>query len=197
MEKLEKYPPNWTDDNLSEFLEKAYRNTLISYSNLKYHYSLLQKINNSYKKISNNLNDTEDFNVAGFLIRSHSLYLGAIRLGLSGQLSESYLLLRACLENALYGIHIKHNPGLFETWIKRDDSEENKKMVRNEFTKNKMLGTLKSEDNKLSNNIDLLYERTITLGAHPNEKSIITMMNIKEDELRINYHYDYLVLIRN
>ena len=192
MKPIEKYPTDWTKDDLSEFLEKTYRNTLASFSNLRQQYTLLQEIEGCFRTITQNLNNTNNIDVAGFLIRAHSSYLASVRLGLAGQVIEAYSLLRNCLENAFYGIHIYRIPNLYEIWIRRDESEEKKKKVRKEFELNKMLSSLEFYDEKLKDICKLLYERTIDIGAHPNEKSITSIMNINEDDAKIEYRFEYL-----
>jgi hypothetical protein len=94
---------------------------------------LLKYINRFYETIIENLINPPELGPSFFLPRSHASHLGAVRLVLSGQLPESYMLLRGCLENALYGFYISGRPGIFEIWLRRHDDEQSKDRVKNQF----------------------------------------------------------------
>jgi len=71
------------------------------------------------------------------------------------------MVLRGCLENALYGLYVTRNSECQETWLRRHDSKENKNKARKEFTIRKLIDLLKKEDHILGNIASDLYERTI------------------------------------
>jgi hypothetical protein len=95
------------------------------------------------------------------------------------------------LENVLYGFYIARTPGAFEVWRSRDENEDAKKQVRREFTTGKMFGALDSVDARTSEIARNLYERTIDLGAHPNQHSVFSSLNVDEsaDGLAIDTNY--------
>ena len=70
-------------------------------------------------------------------------------MAISGQAPEAYMVLRGCLENALYGLYVTRNSECQETWLRRHDSKENKNKARKEFTIRKLIDLLKKEDHIL------------------------------------------------
>jgi hypothetical protein len=88
----------------------------------------------------------------------------------------------SCLENAGYARLIADNPALSESWLKRDDSEETKKVIRRTFTQTAVRDAIAAKDQKLSEIYQALYERSIDFGAHPNEKAVTT--GIVKDTLK-------------
>jgi len=112
-------PNDWGKDSLSEFIEDAHHNTLATFANLKPEFAHLKNINDTFKKITENLLNIEKLIPGLFLLRSHASYLGAVRLAVSGQLPETFMVLRGCLENSLYALHIALIPETGEIWLQR------------------------------------------------------------------------------
>jgi len=100
---------------------------------------------------------------------------------------------RGCLENALYGLYLSRTPASQETWLRRHDDEKSKKDVRREFKIQNLLKLLKSEDDKLHHAVNQLYERTIDLGGHPNERAFFSVMKQTKDPLKITFDSAYLI----
>src|SRR5712691_11655393 len=94
-----KVPADWGQDALSEFIETARQNTLATFANLRPQYNRLREIHLLYHDLVNNLHNTPDWFSAFFVMRAHASYLGSVRLALSGQVPETYIVLRGCLEN--------------------------------------------------------------------------------------------------
>lgn len=188
-----KIPPGWGQDSLSEFIENAWHNTFASFHNLKTWYVLLRDTHLVFDNIAHNLDRTPDWFASFFLFRSHSAFLGGVRLGLSGQIPEAYMVLRGCLENALYGLYVSRTPSSQETWLRRHDDDASKRAVRNEFRLQNLLNLLKSEDVKLYHVASELYDRTIDLGGHPNEKAFFSVMKQTEDAAKLTFNSGYLI----
>ncbi|MDX9745885.1 MAG: hypothetical protein RBU31_05045 [Syntrophales bacterium] len=125
-EKIEekKIPPGWGQDSLSEFIENAWHNTFATFHNVKDWYSILKDIHLVFDAITHNIDRTPDWFASFFLFRSHSAYLGSVRLALSGQTPETYIVLRGCLGNALYGFYVSRNAESREIWLRRRDEIE-------------------------------------------------------------------------
>ncbi len=102
------------------------------------------------------------------------------------------MVLRGCLENSLYGLHISNNPDTREIWLCRHDDEGGKKKCKNEFTARNVFNTLKAKDEKIHKIAKDLYETTIDYGAHPNELGMLSMMRKTQDENQIDFMVDYL-----
>jgi len=172
-----KAPPDWGEDELSKYIKEAWHNTYATFANLRPQYDHIKKIHLNYQKIIDNLINTPDWFPSFFLMRSHASYLGAVQLSLSGQIPETYMVLRGCLENSLYGLYVTKNPDTQEIWLKRDENDESKKKCRNEFT-------------DIAKN---LYEMTIDYGAHPNERAFMSLMSQSKDEQKVDFKMYYLI----
>ena len=110
MGELDKHiPPKWGEDPLSEFIDMARHNTFATYANCPEQYSILKKIHDIYKLVIDNLHKTHDPFANFFILKAHSAYLGAVRFAISGQCAEAYMVLRGCLESAIYGLYLSQN----------------------------------------------------------------------------------------
>ncbi len=188
-----KIPPGWGQDSLSQFIENAWHNTFATFHNLKVWYTLLKDVHLVFDSMAHNLDRTPDWFASFFLFRSHSAFLGSVRLALSGQIPEAYMVLRGCLENAFYGFYLSRVPTSREIWLRRHDDERSKKMMRKEFEVWHLLSALQSEDVKLHDIAKELYDRTIDLGGHPNERAFFTVMKQTESDSKLTFNSAYLV----
>ncbi|MBM4308523.1 MAG: hypothetical protein FJ123_17495 [Deltaproteobacteria bacterium] len=186
-------PPSWADDSLSKFIQDALGNIYATFHNLKTPYNKLKETHDLFAKIVDNIEGTPDWFAAFFLARSHSAFLGAVRLALSGQVPEAFMVIRGCLENALYGLYVTRSPSSQETWLRRHDDEESKKKVRREFKISNLLDLLEKNDKKLRSIAGELYERTIDYGGHPNEKAFFSVAKKSLNEHKITIQSAYLI----
>ena len=118
---------------------------------------------------------------------------------MSGEAPETFPLLRACLEYALYVVHINRNPGHGEIWLRRHDDDAARSKAKRNFQHVTVMETLERADATLAGQIKKLYERSIDFGAHPNERAMTGSMHIEEVSdgkvFSANYiHGDALVL---
>lgn len=185
-------PANWGYDEISKFFDTARGNEFATFANIKGEIQRLIDIDALYRKVINGLNHSKDWFAGFFVLRAHSNYLAACRMCWSGQIPECYALLRSCLENALYGIYLTNNPNSRETWLRRHDSYKHKKKVRNEFKIRTMLDLAKKIDKKEGEVAEILYERTIDYGAHPNERALIQTLQINEKDKDVEFKGVYL-----
>ncbi len=185
-------PPDWGRDTLTNFIDEARANTYATFHNLKAEYNRLSQIEAALRLATDNLSHTKDWFAAFFLMRAHACFLGAARLVLSGQATETYACLRAVLENALYGFYLSRNPASCETWLRRNESDAAKRAVRDEFTIRRLLEALKAADAQEGNVAEALYNETIDYGAHPNERALIQAFKMEKGEGRIEFQVGYL-----
>jgi hypothetical protein len=187
-------PPKLGEDPLSEFIKKSTENTFATYVNLKAEYKLLEYIDKHYRVLIENLPDTPERFGGFFFLRTHSSFLGGARLSLSGQIPEAFMVLRGCLENALYGLYLGKNPDSRETWLRRHDDEETYRKNKNEFQIRRLLDFLMEVDKELYRSTNVLYERTIDYGAHPNERAISSNLSRTKEEGSIEFSLRYLTV---
>jgi hypothetical protein len=90
-------PPPWGGDPLSAFFSDAEHNDRVTALNFPAVYALLQRVDADFRRAEEALRyiGRQELLVSQFLmVRTHSSFLGGIRLAMSGQLSESYVVLR-------------------------------------------------------------------------------------------------------
>lgn len=186
-------PTDWGADSLSRFIENVRQNTLATFTNLRPQYDALAAIDALYCGMIENLNQRPEY-VAGFLlVRTHSSFRGAARSCLSGQIAETYMVLRSCLESALYGLYVVGDANRQEIWLRRHDDDASRRRVRNEFTIGKLMNHLQSIDPNTQRIAQGLYDRTIDYGGHPNECAVNTQIKAESDGSRLNFTGEYFL----
>lgn len=180
-------PPGWAQDKLSESIETARHNTFATFVNLGRVWLRLQDVDKTFRTAIDNLHHARSWFAGFFLLRTHASYLGAVRLSVSGQVPEAYMVLRGCLENSLYGLDFHEHPESRETWLRRHDDGASRERVRNEFRIGAMLELLGSRDGSLGGIVSTLYDRTIDFGAHPNDTALFTNMRQTDEERAVRF----------
>lgn len=183
---------DWGKDKLSEYIENARHNVFATFTNLNGTLELFQNINGLFCKLTDSIHNSKDWMPAFFLLRAHASYLAAVQLAASGQIPEAYMVLRGCLESALYGYYVFKKPGTFKTWIDRQDNEKTKNSMRNEFRISNIFKMLEKYNSKVFSAVEYLYGRTIDYGAHPNVDSILTLLRREEKDGYIKFDLKYL-----
>lgn len=138
------------------------------------------------------MNNSRAWFAGFFLLRSHASYLGGVRLSGSGQLPEAYMVLRGCLENALYGLFLHNNPELRSVWLRRHEDKTSKRRVKEEFKIGPMLDLVKARDALTGRTARCLYDRTIDHGAHPNERALSSVLRQTENANSVRFDVNYL-----
>ncbi len=107
---------------------------------------------------------------------------------MSGQLPESYAVLRNGIEQAWYALHIAQNPPAAEIWLRRNDSDNDKKSCKSEFTIANVRSTHERLDAATSKDMNQIYETLIDYGAHPNMRGVLTTLSKTEtpDQQKFN-----------
>lgn len=185
-------PPGWGVDPLTDFIEHARQNEFATYVRLPDHTRQLLDVCKLFASMTDVLHHSEN-NIAALLaLRTHSAFLGASRMALSGQIAETYPLLRTVLESSLYSLHIYANDGSGKKWIRRHAGETELKQCKQEFTIANVMATLESTDATLLARTKALYAATIDFGGHPNERSIFTNLEKREGDGSIELLLIYL-----
>jgi hypothetical protein len=185
-------PVGWRADSLSDFLERATANQWAAFQELSDDYRRLSEIDQLFLHLAQNLNNPPSWIAPMFLMRAHSAYRAAVRLGLSGQVTETYMVLRGCLEFALYGLHFSLTPNDYDIWLARHEGLEERKAVRQRFQIATLLGSLRSNGPKEADAVSYAYDMLIDLGAHPNMLSVYNSLRIESSENEIYIETSYL-----
>jgi hypothetical protein len=116
---------------------------------------------------------------------------------MSGQLFESYAVLRAAIEQAWYALHIAKDPqppNRAKVWLGRNKNEVAKSKCKSEFTVANVRRTHESLDSVTAEQLHQLYETMIDFGAHPNQRGVLGTMGKSATGKEINYQVGILFI---
>ncbi|MHC4458743.1 MAG: hypothetical protein ACYS0I_16985, partial [Planctomycetota bacterium] len=170
----------WGKSSLSEYIEAAYKNILASYVNLNPYFKLLEDVCRIFQKAQSFIScgNEKEIIIASLINRSLGSFVSSVRLGASGQLTESYAQLRLCLEYALYAFYMNQDPNRIQIWNNR---KKDIKLFLNTFRPVLMRKELKDENPKIGNSAETLYNKSIEYGAHPNLWGVAPTLKASED----------------
>lgn len=122
------------------------------------------------------------------LLAMHGLmiYLSSIRIAISGHEVATFPLLRSALEACCYAYLMGDSTELHQVWLKRNESEEDLKVCRREFTSavKNAAKKLRDEDwvsESTAEWINQAYDAAIDFGAHPNPMAIFPYVTMDEN----------------
>lgn len=184
-------PAGWGEDRITEFLDQARHNEIATFANKPREYGRLRDIESEIHRLIDNLHNAPAFHAGLFVLLAHSSFLGAIRLVMSGHVTETYPLFRQCLEAALYALYVAQDEEKMRVWLCRNDSEVAQAEVRKTFSIGNVRSELERRDPKLGAIAKELYDRCILLGAHPNV-GVLTNMEIIDTENSLTWKLNYL-----
>ncbi|MSP67134.1 MAG: hypothetical protein EXQ96_03350 [Alphaproteobacteria bacterium] len=185
-------PPGWGTDTLTGFIEAAYRNRFATFANKRDWFQRLTRLDACFLRIAKDCLNPSDYIAALLFMRCHSAYRAACEHALAGQCADLFPQVRVCLEYAGYALHIHRNAGLGEKWLRRHDDKATKRAVKNEFTVSNIRTTIGKINEHAAKVFDELYQRTIDLGAHPNEQAVTGSLAITKQENRTEFQQIHL-----
>jgi hypothetical protein len=185
-------PPSWGKDSLSEFMDIARNNSFATFANCPDQYKVLSAIDGIYRHAIDNLVNTPEWFASFFLLKSHSAYLGAAAFSIAGQCAESYMVLRGCIEAALYGLYLSRHKASHKTWLQRHNDDISLRRVKDEFKIVNLFAELKMVDQVTHDAVKTLYGRTIDYGAHPNEAALTSLLNRTDKGGSVVFNLRYL-----
>lgn len=173
-------PKGWQQNDLAQYFEAAASNRAATFANHRDEFELLSRIDGCFRKVAKDwLNPQNELSAALFLI-SHRYFMASSEHSCAGQIAESFAMSRACLEAAGYSLHVMANPSLGPVWIKRHDDDASKAAVRKEFSPDRIRRSIDQRNKKAAEIFQKLYERAIDFGAHPNERSLSSTLEIQD-----------------
>lgn len=169
-------PPGWGDDELTGFLETAHRNRFATFANKPARMQHLILADLCFLKVHQHWKDPGGIVAPLLSIRSHSAFRAACGLASSGQVTDAFPQIRVSLEYAGYTAHMRKNPELEEIWLRRHEDEDTLRAAKSAF----QIGRVRRSISNLrtAEVFDVLYQRTIDFGAHPNERAITSSTRI-------------------
>jgi hypothetical protein len=185
-------PPNWEKDALSQFLQLAYNNQLVTAGRKPAPFYRLTAIDGLFLRIAQHIINPRNPTATNLFYRAHSAFRAACATAMAGQVTETFVLTRSCLEYAAYALHIQENPGYDLVWWARNQSAKHKKAAITSFALGRLRETIEKHDKRLAAVFDELYERTIDFGAHPNQSGVASSLSIDEGPERVAIVQAYL-----
>jgi hypothetical protein len=171
-----------TDKSLDRFLEAVRCNQQSNRKRFPERYRIIQRVDDWFARSGNHLDNAKPMFTGPMFMRSHYAYKAAAGMTLAGQFSESFVMMRSCLEYAGYVLLIFTNPDLEEVFLKRHVDIASKKAQRGKFEVSNVIRKIAGFDQKLSEVFKEMYDRSIDFGAHPNPHGIFGATNISKDE---------------
>jgi len=172
--------PPWGDDPLSTFLSNAQWNERALGVNVPDLYALLQRVHGVFERVAaiTEKESNEHLLPTRFLMaRAHAAWLAAVRLGMSGQVVETYPLVRMVVENSWYALHLAKDsapPTRAELWLRRSDDDAAESRCATEFSISNVRKTHAALDPSNERAMHEVYRRTIAFGGHPNERGVLS-----------------------
>lgn len=195
MDQHTSQPPfGWGDDSLTQYLDNCRGNQWATFANKRSEVIDLITIDGMFRKLVGDAVNPRPFLPANFLLRSHSAYLAACGTVMAGQLHDTWALLRVCLEQGGYAHYVGADDERWARWMARHDarSRTQQDKWKDEFTHGKVSRNIMAAHAGLGEVYNVLYDRTIDYGAHPNERGTSVAMTVEETEdagLRFNAVY--------
>jgi hypothetical protein len=175
------------DKSLARFLEVVSQNQRANILRFPESYKIIQRIDGCFVDASRNIVDPKPTLVGPFFLRTHYAFKTSAGMSLAGQVVESFVMMRSCLEYAGYALAIFADPKLDsirareEVFIRRHFDAGSLKAQKEEFTMSNVRQAISSLDKGLGEIYKSLYERTINYGAHPNPHGMLSAMTYERD----------------
>lgn len=186
------FPENWASDNVTSYIDSAISNIVATTQADNPAYPTISEIDGIFKILVQNLINTDSILEAVLLMRAHSAFLASSMLAMGGQATESFMVFRSVIENALYALHIFKDEAAGDIWLNRHRDEEALVNSRNYFSYRKVSQTLQVENQAIADVSEMLYRRTIDFGAHPNERASSSAIQIIEEEGKKTIKQNYI-----
>jgi hypothetical protein len=180
--KLIPQPYHFGSDPITTYIKVAINNIYSTYIKKSDAFSNLKLVEKQFSYITKNISSPNDIYLGLLLTRTHGYFLSSTQLAMAGQVTESYSLIRGCLECSAYALHIHTNKNLEDVWLNRNMEEASKRACRKAFQITSIKQTLSSYEPRLEEIWSTLYELTIDFGAHPNQASILSTSKIDNQE---------------
>ena len=186
------FPDTWTQDRITKHIDAGISNIVGIYKSSGPAYPALIGIDGIFKGMVDGLVNTEFILEALLLMRAHSAFLAGSMLAMAGHATESFMVYRGVLENALYALHINRNSDAGAIWLNRHRDDDSLTRSKKEFTYRRVIKTFRAVEQHIANVADRLYRRTIDFGAHPNEQAATSSMQIVKEEGKTTIRQTYL-----
>jgi hypothetical protein len=114
------------DKTLAHFFDTIHRNQQGNRDRFPERYRIIQRVDDCFTAAKKHLGDAQPIFIGPMFLRSQYAYKTAAGMTLAGQFSESFVLMRSCLEYAGYATLIFNDPRLEEVFLNRHADEASK-----------------------------------------------------------------------
>jgi hypothetical protein len=174
-------------DNLIPFLELVASNQKANIANFPTAYNLIRRVNICLSIAGKNLVDPKPIMAGLLFLRCQYSYKAAAGMALSGQVVETFVMMRSCLEYAGYALVIFHDQTLESIFMSRHVSAQDMQVQKQKFRISEVKKVIASFDAKLANIFNNLYERSIDFGGHPNPHAAMSTVEMPDDALNQSF----------
>ncbi|MBI1245589.1 MAG: hypothetical protein GC202_11335 [Alphaproteobacteria bacterium] len=184
-------PVGWLNDRLSGFFQEEIENRYATFvQNPELHHKLAN-IDDVFYGYCSKSTDPKNLVSASLIYRCHSAFRAASSLATAGHGVETMTAVRMLLEMIGYAAYIHENEELTKLWLNRHTDDQTRERMKREFTIRNVKGRLRKLDVKDADVFDILYERAIDFGAHPNPQGVLASLDIIDtrDGKKINTIY--------
>lgn len=193
-------PSQWGKDRLTDFFDTVYQNGFAAFEQRPAFIEKARQIDGLFEVMLEETRRDLSLGQASarivFLVPSHRAFRSAALLGMAGLLAESAMVMRGCLENALYAFYLSENPEKIDLWFSRHDQDEqlrrqNLREIKKAFRPSDFIIGLESVDRENGAAARSLYESLIDMGAHPNMMGFYSATELSDvvDGKRLDFHY--------
>ncbi len=173
-------PTGWGEDELTKFLEHTRQNQRATFANKRDAMAKLVNIDAQFAKVTKGWLNPPSEIAAMLFLRCVGAYRTACGLAMSGQAAETYVQCRSVLEYASYAVHINRNPQLGKVWLDRHEDEASLTTSRRAFQHTTVSKSVKAANQHAAARFEMIYQRTIDFGGHPNERAVTSNLTMTE-----------------
>src|SRR5215831_17615590 len=168
-------------DNLIPFLELVASNQTANIVKFPAPYDLIRRVNICLSIAGKNLINPKPVMAGVLFLRCQYAYKAAAGMALSGQVVETFVMMRSCLEYAGYALAMFNNPALESVFMSRHMSAQEMQLQKQRFRISKVKKVIVTFDAKLADIFNDLYERSIGFGGHPNPHAAMSAVEMPAD----------------
>jgi hypothetical protein len=176
-------PPGWGRSAIEEFLDGARGNEFASFVKHRISWDLLAAIDRLWDRWRDHPSSAARLVSILLRARCRGTYRAVVRLAVSGQPVEAFVLCRSVLEHAAYAGQAAWTPGAAEVWTDRMESDVARRSCRKTFGWSSVLAALGTQDPELSKDVSALYDDLIDQGAHPNPDATFGSLKLAKESV--------------
>jgi hypothetical protein len=168
-------------DNLTQFLELVSQNQTANAAKFPGPHLLMRRVNICLSTAGKSLINPKPVMAGIMFLRCQYAYKAGAGMALSGQVVETFVMMRSCLEYAGYALAIFAAPALEAVFMGRHVSAAGMKAQKEKFKISEIRKVIASFDKKLADVFQIFYERSIDFGGHPNPHGAMSTVEMPDD----------------